>query len=78
MQCKLKSIRNHGEFDSLEDINLTDKQKEITSTAYSLGYYDRPKKISSEKLAEIFEISQQTPLEHLRKSEKKIIEHVFE
>lgn len=78
IQYNLKSIKDHEEFEKTKNTNLTDRQEEIISTAYDLGYYDTPKKISSEKLADIFEISQPTLLEHLRKSEKKIMKHTFE
>ncbi len=78
IQYKLKSVKDHDEFEKTRDVGLTDRQREIISTAFDLGYYDTPKKIGSEKLAEIFEISQPTLLEHLRKSEKKIMKNFFE
>ncbi|KXA97417.1 hypothetical protein AKJ39_03325 [candidate division MSBL1 archaeon SCGC-AAA259J03] len=78
IQYKLKSVKNYEEFPGVRKADLTNRQREIISTAFDLGYYDTPRKIGSEKLAEIFEIAQPTLLEHLRKSEKKIMKHFFE
>ncbi len=71
----IKSIKDYSEFKN--PANLTQKQGEIVSTAYKLGYYNRPKKISSKKLSEIFGINQATLIEHLRKSEQKILKGMF-
>ncbi|KXB06728.1 hypothetical protein AKJ54_01145 [candidate division MSBL1 archaeon SCGC-AAA382K21] len=78
IQYKLKSVKDYDEFEGVRDADLTNRQREIISTAFDLGYYDTPREISSEKLAKIFEISQPTLLEHLKKSEEKIMKHFFE
>lgn len=57
---------------------LTDKQREILIAAYSNGYYDIPKKITSERLSEKLNISKPTLLEHLRKVEKRIFSEIVE
>jgi predicted DNA binding protein len=51
---------------------LTDKQREIMTAAYRYGYYDIPKRISSEQLSEKVNLSKPTLLEHLRKAEYRI------
>ena len=74
---KVKSIKDHDEFEGTNTARLTQRQREIISTAYELGYYERTRKISSEKLAEIFGVNRGTLIEHLRKSEQKILKSVF-
>jgi predicted DNA binding protein len=56
---------------------LTDKQREIMNAAYRYGYYDIPKRISSEQLSERLNISKPTLLEHLRKAERRIFTEIF-
>jgi predicted DNA binding protein len=56
---------------------LTDKQQEIMAAAYRYGYYDIPKRISSERLSEKVSISKPTLLEHLRKAERSIFTEIL-
>jgi len=56
---------------------LTDKQREIMTAAYRCGYYDIPKRISSEQLSEKVSISKPTLLEHLRKAERRIFMEIL-
>jgi len=57
---------------------LTDKQKEVLSAAYKYGYYDLPKRINSERLAERVNLSKPTMIEHLRKAERRVLEEIIE
>lgn len=57
--------------------DLTIRQREILLLAKKLGYFDIPRKITSERLAEILEISKVAVLEHLRKAERNIINKLF-
>ena len=52
---------------------LTSNQKKILNFAAKFGYYDYPRKITSEELAEKIGISKDIILENLRKAEKRII-----
>jgi predicted DNA binding protein len=56
---------------------LTDKQREVMVAAYRYGYYDLPKRISSERLAERVGISKPTMLEHMRKAERRIMGEIM-
>jgi predicted DNA binding protein len=56
---------------------LTEKQKEIIIAAHKYGYYDYPKKISSEKLASRVNISKGTMMEHLRKAEGRLLDEIL-
>ena len=56
---------------------LSPQQRRALLTAYGLGYYDLPKRISSEHLASLLKIDKSTLAEHLRKAEKNIIKSVL-
>lgn len=56
---------------------LTAKQRQALLTAFALGYYDVPRKISSEDLSRHLNADKSTVVEHLRKAERKIIAGVI-
>jgi hypothetical protein len=56
---------------------LTEKQREVIIAAYKLGYYDLPRKVNSEKLAEKLNIGNSTLGEHLRKAERRLLQHIL-
>ena len=55
---------------------LTLKQRQALLTAHSLGYYDLPKRVSSDELARHLRLDTSTVLEHLRRAEKKVMTQV--
>jgi len=55
---------------------LTDKQHKALDTAIKEGYYEFPRKIELEKLAQIMHISLSTYREHLRKAEKAVLPQI--
>ena len=57
--------------------DLTKKQKKALELAVSNGYYDYPKKIKLEKLAEIMDVSYSTFQQHLKTAEGKLLPAIF-
>ncbi len=56
---------------------LSAKQRTALLTAYGLGYYDVPRRISSEEVAGHLNLGASTLVEHLRKAEKRILAGVL-
>jgi DNA-binding CsgD family transcriptional regulator len=52
---------------------LTPRQRQMLLTAYALGYYDVPRRISSDDLSMHLDVDKSTIVEHLRKAERKLI-----
>ncbi|UCH88928.1 MAG: helix-turn-helix domain-containing protein [Thermoplasmata archaeon] len=57
---------------------LTDKQREILLTAHKYGFFEFPRKITSERLSEKVKISKATMLEHIRKAERRLLTEILE
>ena len=60
-------------FEANTDSPLTARQREVATEALARGYYDWPRKITNEQLAEELEISRATLHEHLRKAEHRLL-----
>jgi len=52
---------------------LTDKQRRVLVTAYRLGYYDVPRRITSEELAKNLNLVKSTFSAHVRKAERRLL-----
>jgi len=57
---------------------LTSKQERVLKSALELGYYDYPKRASTEDLSNALGVSPSTVSEILRRAEKRIISGFFE
>jgi predicted DNA binding protein len=71
MGCEVKTKRITQLKDSRE---LTKHQRRALRLAYELGYYDIPKRVNLEKLAERMEISKAALDTILRRAQRKLIE----
>ena len=56
---------------------LTLKQRQAIIAAYGLGYYEVPRKVSSEEVARHLDVDKSTFVEHLRKAERKLVTGVM-
>jgi len=56
---------------------LTDKQRKVLITAYKLGFYDLPKRISSEDLARKLGLVKSTFVAHRRKAERRLLDEML-
>jgi len=84
---KLDAIGIHYRVTLLGDANfpptsplnlLTEKQREILLEAHRLGYYDIPRKITTQELANRLALVDSTVVEHLRKAEQRLITQLLE
>lgn len=57
---------------------LTDRQRKVLNTAYDLGYYDRPRRISSKRLAKNLNLASSTLVSHRLKAERNLIAAVLQ
>ncbi len=58
--------------------SLTDKQRRVLLTAYNLGYYDKPRRISSLELARQLGVASSTLVAHRQKAERRLLEAVLD
>jgi hypothetical protein len=56
---------------------LSLKQRQAMITAYGLGYYDVPRRVSSEEVSRHLDIDKSTFVEHIRKAERKLVAEVM-
>jgi hypothetical protein len=85
----LEKIRQHGvrykilsltdaKFSINSPLNgLTEKQRNVLTTAYKLGYYSLPRKISTEQLAKKLNVHKSALAAHRRKAELRLITEVL-
>ncbi|MDA4137393.1 MAG: helix-turn-helix domain-containing protein [Thaumarchaeota archaeon] len=52
---------------------LTEKQRRVLVTAYRLGYYDEPRRISSLELARKMKVGSSTLINHRRRAERRLL-----
>lgn len=65
------------EFTERTETPLTDRQRDVITEALARGYYEWPRQINNEALADELGISRATLHEHLRKAEQKLVSMVL-
>ncbi len=71
--CKVVSAMD-AKFSSISPlVYLTEKQRDILTSAFRLGYYDIPKRLDSDQLAEHLNLANSTVVEHIRKAQRRIL-----
>ncbi len=58
---------------ALPEDGLSPRQREVFQLAQSRGYYEYPRQVTAQGLADEMEITKSTLLEHLRKAEQKLV-----
>lgn len=84
--CDGEDFSTHFEVLSIRDYSgrngrvdtLTDRQREVLTTAYERDYFDVPRGVTTEELAIEFGLDKSTVLEHLRRAEHNLLERTFE
>lgn len=61
------------EFTETAESPLTDRQRDVVTEALARGYYEWPRQINNETLADELDISRATLHEHLRKAEQRLV-----
>ncbi len=57
---------------------LTEKQQTVLLSAYKMGYYDIPRRVTTEEIAKKLGLVDSTVVEHLRKAEQRIIKQIID
>ncbi|MFC6962641.1 bacterio-opsin activator domain-containing protein [Halocatena marina] len=66
-----------GEFRTVVEDSLTDRQRTVLEAACYSGFFDWPRESSGGDVADSLDISSSTFHQHLRKAEKKLMDVVF-
>lgn len=74
------SVRSGGRYDPTSNdllTSLTDRQREVFETAVETGYYDVPRRVTHQDIANELGCASSTVDEHLRKAEAAVVPHLF-
>ena len=56
---------------------LTDRQRKVITSAYSLGFFETPRRIDTRGLAKSLNLGKSVTIEHLRKVEKRLLREIL-
>jgi hypothetical protein len=57
--------------------SLTHRQRQVVRTAYEMGYYEVPRRVSTADVASELDLDQSTVSEHLQRAERNLLTHVL-
>lgn len=77
-QPELTPLFSPAEFNRALDQRLTERQQEVMRAAYEAGFYDQPRAVTAQELAEELGISGATFSQHRRAAERKLVSLVAE
>jgi DNA-binding transcriptional ArsR family regulator len=66
------------ELERVLDDRLTDRQQSVLQAAYEAGYYERPREVTGEQLAEALGITSATFSQHIRAAERTLLSIAYE
>ncbi|WP_435334781.1 bacterio-opsin activator domain-containing protein [Haloarchaeobius sp. TZWWS8] len=73
-----RTARKHRDLRSWVESALTDRQFEALQAAFYAGFYDWPRDVTGEKLADALDVTPPTYHYHLRAAERKLVGSVFD
>jgi hypothetical protein len=76
LRYRIVSLRDADFAGGLLDL-LTERQRDVLTTAHRLGFYDVPRKVDSARLGRELGLKAATVVEHLRKAEKRIMDELM-
>jgi len=60
------------------EMALTDRQREVLTTAYESGFFESPRDTTGAELADLLGVSQPTITHHLREGQRRVFEILFD
>lgn len=73
-----RPVETRQEFRAALSDRFTDRQETALRTAYLGGFFDWPREVDGNELAEAMDISRPTYHQHLRSAQKKVFEELFD
>ena len=68
----------HRRWGILGSVNLTDMERKLIKSAYSMGFFEWPRTYDLSRMKADYELSKPTLLFHLRNAERKIMKTIFD
>ncbi|WP_169302404.1 bacterio-opsin activator domain-containing protein [Halorientalis salina] len=73
-----RPVETRQEFRAALEDRLTDRQQTALQSSYLSGFFEWPRPVSGDELAESMDISRPTFHQHLRAAERKVFEELFD